>query len=106
MGWSSIAIAVEFGDGFPGALVVDQRFAVGRGGDQRGNGGIIDGRRRQPGHSGSGATTCWPAATYSAIDSSHLQTIDTAAPPGYRAAPRGVLSQSRQSPADHPHADT
>jgi len=47
MGWCSIAIAVEFGDRFPGALVVDQRFAVGRGGDQRGNGGIVE-RARQP----------------------------------------------------------
>src|SRR6516164_8730643 len=43
IGWlGSIAVAVELGDRPFSAVIIDQRFAVGRGGDERGDGGVIE----------------------------------------------------------------
>ena len=38
----SVAVAVELGDRLFGAIVIDQGFAVGRGGDQCGDGGVVE----------------------------------------------------------------
>jgi hypothetical protein len=42
----SVTIAVELGDRLLGTFVVDQRFAVGRRGDERSDGGVVE-RARQ-----------------------------------------------------------